>query len=95
MQVHPHAGKWIIARNFKMIDCNGMRGTLSRSASRVRETFDSWTGGRQEWPCNSRRRKRLGSIWRRTGRCSSRPDEGDVLSPSRTFYTNRSTILLT
>src|SRR5690349_13186671 len=46
MQVHCENGQWLIGRNFKQIDAGGMSGSLSRSANRVRTTFESWTGDR-------------------------------------------------
>src|SRR5262249_13832327 len=37
---------WIIVRNVKLVDASGIRGTLGRDASRLRETYEFWTGER-------------------------------------------------
>ena len=43
-----HNDKWILAYNVREVDSSGIRGTLSRSAERVRMTFDKcWTG--EKW----------------------------------------------
>jgi hypothetical protein len=47
MQVIQQGQQWVIARNFRQLDMNGLSGSRSRSASRVREMYDCWTG--KEW----------------------------------------------
>jgi hypothetical protein len=46
MQVIQEGQHWLIARNVQMLDMNGISGSRSRSANRVRRTYDCWAGER-------------------------------------------------
>jgi hypothetical protein len=46
MQVIQQGQLWVIAKNFRLLDMNGVSGSRSRSANRVREVYECWTGER-------------------------------------------------
>lgn len=46
MQVIQQGQQWVIAKNFQHIGGEGISGSRSHSAERVREIYDCWTGER-------------------------------------------------
>ena len=46
MKVHNDGSHWVIAKNFQLLDANGISGSRQPSVNRIREIYDCWTGDR-------------------------------------------------